>query len=53
MRNNKQKEDRRERMDKNDSRVTPEMTSAELIESIRGKIQQALAKKAKEPGHRR
>lgn len=49
MTNKKPKDD--DRITNNNNQVTPDMTSEELIESIRGEIQRVLAEKASNPNY--
>lgn len=51
MSNNKPKGDSHNIRNGNDDQDIQEMTSEELIESIRGKIQRVLVEKAKDPGY--
>lgn len=48
MTNNKPEENSSDSIKTKDRHAIPDMTSKELIESIRGKIQRVLAEKAKE-----
>lgn len=51
MDDNKPHEESRKAKNSNDNQVTPDMTTEELIESIRGKIQRVLAEEAGNPNY--